>query len=452
MRQDARKKSIVDKAIAFLKDGWYNSWNGFGGSKDPVNNLTFQAELVPTKTNLEDLYRFNWLARRIVETPVKDALREGFKFNMEVEDEQLLFERIHELGLMHALFEVNYKARLYGQAFIFIGALDGNDNLSEPLNRDNIKSIEFLRVIDRHELSPVTFYSDSMVGKFGDVELYNYNPIVNGANDILYIHESRLVPFKGSMLGTNNSLSNNMYGESVLTVLQKDLKAYSTSIQASAQIIQDFVSKVYKIPDLTDYLEQPDLFEQRMALNLKTSSNFSGTVLGEGEEMTKLTTSVAGLADLVSIHTTNIAAAAGIMKTKLFGEALGQLSGAEASRKNYFDDIRGYQKNELQSPIEKLVDIILLDKSFALSENIEYKLEFCPLDQPTQKELLEMKKLNAETYQIDIQNGVLSPGEVAVDTYGGDEYSFDRKIDNENREMLELPTPDDNEEQNPGGE
>jgi phage-related protein (TIGR01555 family) len=449
MKKKEDNKTILDKAKSFIKDAFYNSFNGFGSSSDPFVNTVFEAETVPTKYDLENLYRFNWLARRIVETPVKDALREGFTCNLENEDENALKNRLKELGVFKQLFEVNYKARLYGQAFLLIGARDGSESLAEPLNKDNIKSLDFFRVVDRYEVNPIRFYTDADTGNFGKVELYSFNPITNSPNTILYIHESRLIPFYGNMLGTNNALANNNFGESVLTVLQKDLKAYSTSIHASAQVIQDFVSKVWKIPDLTSYLENPDVFEKRMQLNLKTSSNFSGTVLAEGEEMQKIATPIGGLADLVSMHTTNIAAAAGIMKTKLFGEALGQLSGAEASRKNYFDDIRGYQKNELQKPIEAIINMVLLDKTFNLSPDTEFVLEFNPIDQPTQKEELEMRKINAETYKIDIESGVLSPSEVAESTYGGEEYSYERKIDMENRELIDMPIE---EEEKPSSE
>ena len=448
MKQNENNTSIVQKALKVIKDGFINSWNGFGTSKDPVTNTYFTIEEVPSKYDLENLYRFNWLARRIVEIPASDALREGWTWNLESEDEQAIKEMFEVHNLETKLWQAAVKARLYGAAFIYCAAIDGMD-VSEPLNRDAINGIDFFEVMDRHELAPVKFYTDFNSGKFGQVEIYSYSPSTSGNNNPLYIHETRLVKFDGNMLGTDNAVGNSMYGDSVLVNLQRDLKVYDTSIQACGQIIQDFVSKIWKIPNLVNYLEQPTVFQERMRLNLMSSSNFSGTVLGEDEEMMKLSTPVSGLDGIVSILVDNVSAAAGIVKTRLFGESLGTFSGADSSRRTHQEDISGYQKSKLQKPIEDLTDLLLLDRKSSLSyDAVDYNIEFHPIMKPTQKESLEMRKLNAETYAIDIQNMVLSPNEVAESTYGSGEYSFERQIDIDSREEMESLELQNGEENN----
>ena len=65
------------------RDLYVNTVSGFGGSRDPLSRTGFFAEPVPGQAELELLYRFNWLARRIVDLLPADACREGVELSIE---------------------------------------------------------------------------------------------------------------------------------------------------------------------------------------------------------------------------------------------------------------------------------------------------------------------------------------------------------------------------------
>ena len=53
----------------------------------------------------------------------------------------------------------------------------------------------------------------------------------------------------------------------------------------------------------------------------------------------------------------------------------------------------------------------------------DWKIEFNPLWQPTEAEVVETRNKQADTDMKYIQAGVLTPEEVAISRFGGDEYS-----------------------------
>jgi hypothetical protein len=77
----------------------------------------------------------------------------------------------------------------------------------------------------------------------------------------------------------------------------------------------------------------------------------------------------------------------------------------------------------------------------------DWSLEFNPLWQPTEQETVEMRNKQAETDKIYIEQQVLTPEEVTLSRFGGDEYSIETSVDLEARKQPEEGSqePDDSD-------
>ena len=437
-------KDLVKKLKAFegrkdqrtytRKDVYVNAFSGFGGAKDPIMRTAFMGEPVLTQQELEELYRHFWLARSIVNSISEDACRQRIKLN--IEDPNIstaVSSLLEDLSFWPLIEEGLRLARLYGGAVMIIGALDGQKPY-EPLDLKKIARIASLTVLDRWQLSPAAMYDDPLAPGFGSPKTYRLHPVSGAALDSgRLIHESRLIRFNGAWLPERTRIANNGWHDSVLTAANQALKHFGTSLQAGAVLFQDFITKVLKIPNLAQMISDgnEDVLWARIQYAISNMSSLGVSLVGEGEEFSKIQTPITGLVELIDKYMDFAAAASGIPKTRLFGQQLGTLAGADETTRNYYDLVKGYQQKNMRQPIMRMIDLILAESK---KSGTDYSFEFAPLWQPTDKELAETRKIMAETDQIYISNQVLQPEEVALARFGPDGYSMETVIDTDSDE------------------
>jgi len=432
--QIKQAKNIAQKRDSKRRDMFVNAYSGFGGTKDPMTRIAYSAGTVLTRSELEALYRFNWVARRIIEAIPEDAVREWIEIT--TDDKDLVTNlngRMETLKVQGKIKEALINARMYGGAVIIIGAIDGGSP-EKPLNEDKIKSINFLNVLDRWQLQIDKTYTDPLQTNFGEPELYRLQAITLGSsNPNQKIHESRVLRFDGDYIPEILKVMNSGWYDSILTSINEELKRHGTSIQAGAALIQDFVTKVLKIPDLVDLIANDDseAINTRIQYAISTMSLLGITLIGEDEEFSKIQTPIAGLVDLIDRYIELIAAAGKTPKARLFGQSLGVLAGATETTRAYYDSVGAYQNDHLKDNLEKLIRIFFKDQS-APNKGIEpeeWSFKFNSLWQPSQKETVETRKMQAETDKLYVDMGDISPAEISASRFGADGYSIETVLD-----------------------
>lgn len=248
------------------------------------------------------------------------------------------------------------------------------------------------------------------------------------------IHESRLIRFDGAYLPEISKVQNSGWYDSVLIAINEELKRHGTSVQSGAILMQDFITKALKLPNLAELLSNPEgqtALLTRVQWAIANTSSLGITLLGEDEEFAKIQTPIAGLVDLLNLYIELISAAAGIPRTRLFGQSLGVLAGATETTRAYYDMVKSYQNKHMRRQIEKLIRIFLKDKSSKTKgrEPQEWSFDFCQLWQPTDKEKAEVRKLMADTDQIYINTGVVTSDEIASSRFSPDGYSMETTVD-----------------------
>ncbi len=426
-------------------DLFTNAYNGFGGTKDPMYRIAFSSGTILDRATLEDMFRYNWIARRICEVIPQDATRQWI--DLKTDDQAMVTDIMGRMDTLEAqtkFEEALTLSRLYGGSVIVLGALDGQQP-DKPLKEDNVTELKFLNVMDRWQLSIESTYSDPLSQNFGQPEIYSLQPLSFGMapRQGQRIHESRLLRFDGVYLPEISRIINSGWYDPVLQPIDEELKRYGTSIQSGAILMQDFVTKVLKIPNLTDLLAagKDSALQARIQYAISYTSSLGIALLdgGTGEEFSKIQTPIAGLVDLLNVYIEMISAAAGIPRARLFGQSLGVLAGATETTRTYYDMVKAYQNKHMRRQIEKLIRIMFKAKNSITGgkEPKEWSFDFCPLWQPTEKEQAETRKLVADTDQIYIGNQVLLPEEIAKSRFGSDGYSMETTIDWPEREKYE---------------
>lgn len=441
----------------FVSDGWINVLTNAGVvGKDKKMAATVDFTFLDQIT-LEALYQSDPIAARIVDRPVREMMREGYKLNSQdipAETLQEFHEEMEAFCVDDKIEEAMKWARLYGGAAIFIGADSSGDVIDKkeeaPLELDKITGINYLYVLDRYDLIPGTEIDTDFTSKnFGYPLYYTIANGVTSASNAKRIHHSRLVKFCGVEMPYRVKRQYLQYwGDSVLNRVWASLRNYNSTQDVVPSIIQDFVNIVLKMEDLPDIISQgktgDEDLQKRLALLNMTSSYLKAMVIRKEEEIEKKATPVTGIADLLKGVKDNLLTVTDIPHTILFNESAGGLgSTGDSERLAWYDHIKSMQESQLRSKILRLVDVFRSAKNSVLNNTDgEISLEFNPLFQLSEKEQADIRKTQADVDVLYITNGCVDPLEVRQSRFGNGQYSTETTIDESLDKKLEVPSGD----------
>lgn len=440
----AYESGKIERLQGRLDNNYMNPVSGFGGDKDPLNITRYNPRGNNSQQFYEALFQYNWLARKIVSAIPEDALREWIDIKSKNKDFlKAMSNALKKFKVKKKMFEAANHSRLYGGALIVIGADDGQE-ITEPLKEDSIKDIKYITVLDRFQVEVATVFNNPLEDNFGDPATYKIRPFNSLAGQGVdtsiiveqEIHSSRTVKIDGEFLPDLLESKNNGWGDSTLLKVQRELKNYGTSMQSVAVLFQDFITKVLKIDNLANLLENEDSsdLEARIQFASANSSSLGITLIGEGEEYTKIQHPVTGLKELVETQIESVSAASDIPRARLFGQQLGKLSGATETTNAYFDVVRGFQVNKIESPLDRLLFLISKTKSFFPQQEEDWSWDWNSLKQDSNEQKAKVRLAMSQADKNYVEIGALSPEEIAENRFGEDGYSLDTVIDIEGRE------------------
>ena len=258
-KSDSAFSAAAPVILQTRRDMYVNTVSGFGGSRDPLSRTGFYAEPVPGQAELELLYRFNWLARRIVDLLPADACREGVEIAIEDADMGAdLYRRMDELLVWERIEEALRMARLYGGSILLLGAVDGrNTDPVQPLVVDKVEQMASLTVLDRWQLSVARSFDDPLAPSFGQPEIYRINPATGTpATGASMVHASRVIRFDGAWLPDRAKQQNQGWHDSVITAVNQNLKQFGiSSLQGRGPCSFRILSpRCLKIPNLAQMI------------------------------------------------------------------------------------------------------------------------------------------------------------------------------------------------------
>lgn len=422
-------------------DGWANLLTGLGiKNRDKRLNTTFSAALNLTEGELNDLYRADGLGARIIDVAVEDMMREGFRVTGDTEEE--VQSELKRIDAKKELSRVLRWASLHGGAIMVMGINDGGD-FEAPLNERNVRRIEFLHVYDRWrvQVDQEDLYDDPNDRQFRQPEFYQVTPLTG---TMFRVHESRVLRFEGRDVTEWTRLNNtNGWGDSDLIKVYDRLRGLGEGYAGVEHMLGDFVVSILRINNLQGLIAsgKENLVRRRLDLMDMSRSILNTVLLDQNEDFQRLAMPVGGVDTVLDKLVQLLSGVTGIPVTILMGESPAGLNATGASDvRRYYDMIAARQENRLQPNLEKLVRLIMAQTEgpFSGREIDGWKIEFNPLWQPTEAEIVDMRNKQAATDQTYIDSGVLSPQEVRESRFGGDQYSIDTAVEGElDREPVE---------------
>lgn len=439
LERENRKLRRDNQSYQKRQDGWANLLTGLGVSGlDKKMSTTFGQAKKFTEDELNKLYRSEGFAKRLVNIVADEMVREWF--HVANDTDNVIVEALNDLKAKTIINRHLRWDRLHGGAATLMLVDDGQtgeDVLSKPLAEDRLKKIVDFRTYDRWAVQwdAADLYDDPANAKFGTPELYQLNPR-SGGLAMFKVHESRLLITHGVDITDIERSKNNGWGDSVIQAAYTQLRSLGSVYGSVETILDDFIQAVMSIENLQDLIAsgKEDIIKKRLQV-LDMSRHLLNTLLIDTrEKYEKKASTVTGLDGIIDKFASALSAVSGIPVSLFMGESPKGLNaaGAEATGLRYFYDmVAAAQESKLQPVLERLVYLIQISKEGPTKgkELEDWAIQFNPLWQPTEKEVVEMRKTQAETDKIYESMGTLSAEEIRESRFGGESYSIETNLD-----------------------
>jgi len=418
----------------FNYDGWKNLFTGQGVvGKDKQLANQFVRGLKLTDTTLDNLYRGDGFGKRIVNLINGEIVREWFEVIGDTDGE--INKYLANLKAKSFCGKALRWADVFGGSALVLGLNDGG-KFEDPLDINQLKGIEFLRVYDRRRVTWTHqyLYSDPNDKKFGLPQFYDITPVNNTATVLYKVHESRLILFDGRDVTDQFRVENNGWGDSIYQSIFEQLSNLNGSYFSVKNILDDFIQTIIKLNNLEELLAagEEDQIRTRMEIMDLSRHIMNMIFIDKNEEYEKKSSTITGIPDVMDRFSLALSAVTGIPLTLLMGQSPAGLNATGASDiRQWYDKISAEQEERFLTAAERLVFLSMVSKEGPTKGKIldGWGVEFNPLWQPTDKEICETRKTQAESDGIYIDRGVLTAEEVAQSRFGGEEYSHETTLD-----------------------
>jgi phage-related protein (TIGR01555 family) len=420
-----RSKATPPSNLQTKGDGWGNVFTGMGNpQKDRRLATTFAAGTQKTEQELLYIYVEDGIGKKIIDIPCDDMMRQGF--TVEGDTDGAVEKKLRSIGFKRNITNALKWASLNGGSIAVMGISDGQE-YEMPVNESAIKDITHLHVFDRWRTSVPSsdLYNDPKDPKFGLPMVYNISPL---SGNPFRVHETRVLRFEGTDVPEYVRQSNQGWGASDLEAVYERLRGIGEGYAGIEHIISEFIIGVFTINNLQELIAtgREELVTKRLNLVDMSKHILNSILLDTNETYNRVSSAVGGLDGLMDKLVQALSAASGIPVTILMGESPAGLNATGASDvRRYYDMVKGRQEERLQEPLEKLVRYTLISLGQPAKE---VQITFKPLWQPTEGEIVVMRKTQADSDAIYIDRNVLSADEVAAARFGGDQYSMETKL------------------------
>jgi hypothetical protein len=387
-----------------------------------------------TNYHLTNLYLNNGLAQKIVDRPADDSFQRGVE--IEEDEEELMANEYDRLQVLTRMADVIRWARLYGGAVLLLIAKDGGD-LIDPLNLNNIDSIEEIRVYDLTCVHATDIIYNNIIDPttFGKIEVYTIAPQNMAA---FQVHESRLIPVGGDPLpaGILNYNRIPWAGRSILDAVYVDISRYLQGLDWALRLLERKQQGVYQMEGLGNMFAQGDdhLVQKRINLVDLVRGNLNSVVVDKTDSYTVMNASMEGVQAMLDEFQTALAASSSIPITILFGKSTRGLNQTGSGDLESYYGVISHIQNVIARPaLEKLTSILWTQSALRGKAPEDWHIEFNPLWLPTELEQAQtdFAKQQANTAEVTalvslLTNQILTPEEVrtiVVNKYS--EFDFD---------------------------
>lgn len=447
---NSRGKAILQKKQGVHRqDGYANMLNKYGTSQDNSEAYDYVPEDFADDMELTRLYEGNGLFTKIIDRPAEESIKHGF--DVDYGDESIteyVEDKMDELELEDRFATAEKWARLYGGSIIVMLVDDGR-GLEEPLDWNNVKSIEELRVFERSivQLDYTSLYSFNPQEV---MEKHRKRPLdqpkyytVFSLYGYFTVHYSRCLVFRNGRLPehTTNALYR-FWGIPEYVKIKRALRETITAHSDGVKLLERSVQAIYKMKGLSSMLSTDEgedkAIKRLQVIDMARGILNSLAIDSEGEDYDFKTTQMAGVKDILDSTCNILSAVTDIPQTILFGRSpAGENSTGDADLENFYNLLERIQKMNMKSNGRTVIDLILKEgKENGQIEKIpKYKMKFAPLWSMSETEQATVEQTKATTEQIKAQTAqtyvdmqAIDPSDVRRGLAKGDTYDIQELV------------------------
>ena len=367
---------------------------------------------------LTEMYRRSWLAKRIIDMPSEDMTRSWYTLPPGLPPEAL--DALNRLEAHHSIrreiTDAIRWARLYGGSCALMVLRGQEDRLSEPLEMEAIVPGDFQGLLVRDRFSglepSLEMESDLDDPDFGYPRWYDFD-----TEELcrLRVHHSRILRFTGRDLPRREELMENGWGASELEHILEELEKRTATSRNIARLVFQANVTTLKISDFGEVLAMGTERQKRQVLASVAEQNrlrdsFGLQLLSAGDSYENHPYAFAGLSQVYEAFMMDMAGAAGIPATRLFGRSpQGMNATGEADLEHYYELIDQMRERHLRPALEKLLPVMALCCWGTLPEDLTPA--FPSLRTPDPREEAEMQAKQTDTLIRALEAGLLTPAE-----------------------------------------
>lgn len=395
-------------------DSYGNLISGLGKRTDKTQHTDALRDEILVDEALTTIYMADGLGARIIDVIPDDGTRNGF--TVKNDDKGKIQEALAQLNFTGNLCKAWKFSRLYRGAIIAIITEKGELDKPIPVNYGKVTQLRVYSAA-RIEILPTDINGDPKNKYFDDVEIFKVRKRDGG---YLKIHRDRCLLFEGELVPDYDTseidTSQKYWGLSTLQRIYNRLKYYGSVEQGCSNLMEEAVIGKYTLENLSSILamnnkDALDKILMRLEVMNASKSIINAVLLGKNESYERDSVNFSGVDSMIDRMMMNLSGVSGIPVTKLFGRSpAGMNSTGQSDERNYYDGIRAYLINKVKPEANKLISLV---GKTEYGKPGDYGIDdFNSLWELTEKEYAEIQKMRADTYQIYMQNGVLSPDEV----------------------------------------
>lgn len=455
--EDARRQ--MDRTMS-RADGWSSLYTGAGlPGRDKTESFEFKARPRIEWAQLQNLYRQNWIAKRLVDDVVGDATRSGFEIDFEATTDggnvdDLRSSVKQEWQRLHAIQRCADGLRW---AMVFRGAvgllltddipaglsqpmqsgMEAFTTLSTPLPEGDFGAVKQIVIVDaRYALPDISRYDDDVDSiNFGLPLYYQVTPYGQSTNTVSYrVHWSRLLRFNGVPTDMLTRIANLTWGDSVYEACFDALRRYGMAFDGVAVTVSEFAQGVLSMKDLSLNLagdQVSSVITRTQAFKMGLGAFGLALIDADAEEYKRLGQPVGGLDSLLEKFKIEIAGASRIPQSRLWGNQAGRLSGAEEDHRLWAEYVHSWQVQSVIPQLTRLTQLLFASKDGPTqgAEPPRWVIRANPIDPPDLDKEIERRERQAKVDQAYYQMDALEPTEIRQSRFGGVSYSYETTLD-----------------------
>lgn len=411
-------KDSFQNSLAKLGDGMENflSYTSY-----PIRRFTRDYAL------MNSLYRNSWICRRVVDCVAVDAQKNWVQFQSKSLDVVETMERaVRKTSIRPALLQCHKWGRLFGGAAGLMVIKGDGHRLHEPLGK--VKKGSFCGIIplDRWcgiypqpelvadpsdpDFGLPAYYYIQLLPTAGSVSIEGINPYDFDGKSTIRVHHSRIIRFIGDELPIYERTTESYWGASCLEQVFEELKKRDNTSYNIAQLVFLANLRVLKKEGMGSAMEvTSEHAKRKMASTLKAQadamSNTGMYVIGEEDEFKNFQYNFSGLSEVYRDFMLDVAGAADIPDTRLYGRSLGSNDMGYSTMNNYNDRILQVQNTDLHPKYARVFKVM------AESEGIDpdsFDFKFMPSATLSQKDIADMTWRTYESIIATYSRGLVS--------------------------------------------